>query len=322
MAIPIKRTTPPPAAPEVQGVNFGSSEMYAAGGGLPEGNYIWKDVSIMMHDGFGQVKKGKPRLGVMITLVSYEDPNEPDRQQFYSMGSNADKVFAPNPETGKGLVVVPGAVGTTLNDSTNWNMLRKSLIDSGMPENILIDDCSVLDGLWVHMTNIPEPAERAGFTSKTGEASEERKNQTVAVVSEILEGGAPWEGGGGIPEAKPANKAPAKVPTKPAAAAPKTAKTTPKVNGKVEAPAEVAGESDEEAIKIAAINGVSAVLEQSPKGCARLPLKNGTFKAVQTAAGDDMADAVMSTYFANDQTLNALLGEVGYTVNGSFVKAL
>jgi hypothetical protein len=74
-------------------------------------------------------------------------------------------------------------------------------------------------------------------------------------------------------------------------------------------------------VKIAAINGVSAVLESQPKGCSKLMLKTGTFKAVAgpKGANDDMAQAVQEAYFATDAALNALLGEVGYKLAGAMI---
>ena len=317
MALP-KKTAP--VAPA--GVNFGSLDMYVAGFGIPEGNYVAADHTVMMYQAENKttgVKRGEPRLGVMITFYPMDKPftEENARTQFYSMGGAADKSFQPNPETGKGIVPVPGGAGTTLNNSTNWSLYLKSLYDCGLPEGIFSNDLSVLDGTHVHITNVPEPAERKGFVNKaaTGEAAAEepRQNNTVAVVSEILDDGKPWEGTGGIPEAAPAKpagkvngKLPAKVTTiaKPAAAPP---------------PPDEAGDDD---IQTAAISGISAVLETKPEGCAKLQLRVGTLNAVKKSLGDDMASAVIDTYFGDDATLNALLGQVGYAIAGQQVKPI
>src|SRR5512140_2727496 len=114
----------------IGGVNFGDLGMYVAGGGLPEGDYAL-EFGVQMYQAENQqgVKQGPPRLGVMVIAHSLTDPaarGENAKHQFYSMGSNADKTFAPNPETGKGLVLVPGAAGSTLNNSTNWSLFLKS----------------------------------------------------------------------------------------------------------------------------------------------------------------------------------------------------
>lgn len=306
-----------PAPAAHAGVNFGSLDMYVAGGGLPEGDYVMADLTVQMYQAETKagVKRGEPRLGVMITFLPLHDPKEENaRTQFYSMGGAADKSFAPNPETGKGLVPIPGGSGTTLNNSTNWAMLLKSLYDCGLPEGIFNNDVSVLEGTWVHITNVPEPEERKGFVNRaaTGEAApEQRQNNTVAIVSEIKDDGKPWEGSGGIPEAAaPPVKPAVKANGKPAVAAKKTAAPPPPA-------AEAAGDED---VQSAAVNGISAVLEKNPNGVGKLILRTGTFNAVKAASGDDMASAVIDTYFGDDATLSALLGTVGYTVSGLMVK--
>lgn len=313
----LQRRTAAVAAPT--GVNFGSLDMYVAGGGLPEGDYVFSDLSVQMYQAQTQagVARGPARLGVMITLIPLSDPREENaRTQFYSMGGSADKSFAPNPETGKGIVPVPGGPGTTLNNGTNWALLLKSLYDCGLPEGIFSNDVSVLEGTHVHIINVPEPEERRGFVNKnaTGEAPmEERKNATVAIVSEIKDDGKPWENTGGIPEA-------------PVAAAPKAGVKVmpkPRVNGAVKpvaAPAPAAAPSGDEDVEVAAITAVSSFIEKNPNGMSRLLLKTGTFKAVKDAQGDDMASAVTETYFANDDVLNALLGQFGYSIQGAMIK--
>lgn len=303
------------AAPMASGVNFGSLDMYAAGGGLPEGDYIMADLTVQMFQAQNQagVSRGPARLGVMITFLPLNDPKEESaREQFYSMGGSADKSFAPNPETGKGIVPVPGGAGTTLNNSTNWAMLLKSLYDCGLPEGIFSNDVSVLEGTHVHITNVPEPEERKGFINKaaTGEAApEQRPNQTVSIVSEIKDDGKPWEGTGGIPAATPAK---GKVATAPKPALVKRAAAPAPVPA-----AEAAGDED---IQVAAINGISAVLEKNPNGVSKLLFRTGTFNAVKTASGEDMASAVIENFFGNDDMLNALLGQVGYAVSGAMIK--
>lgn len=305
------------AAAASAGVNFGSLDMYVAGGGLPEGDYVWTELTVKMHQATDRTtgaNKGAPRLGVMITMLPLHDPKDENmREQFYSLGSSADKSFAPNAETGKGIVPVPGGPATTLPNSTNWAILLKSLYDCGLPEGIFLNDVSVLEGTHVHMVNIPEPEERKGFVNKaaTGEAPmEERRNSTVAVVGEIKDDGKPWEGTGGLPEAAPAPK----VVAKPAV------KAGVKVMPKPAAAPAPAPAGDEDEVKTAALNAMSAVIEKSPNSVSRLLLKTGTFKGVQSTYGDDMAQAVMDTFFSADDVLNALLGEFGYSIQGAVIK--
>lgn len=299
-----------------EGFNFGDLGFYSAGGGIPEGDYIWTDLTVMMFQAQTQagVARGPLRLGVMITMLPLEDPrDELARTQFYSMGGNADKVFAPNPETGKGIVAIPGAAGTSMNNSTNWAVLLKSLYDSTLPLGIFTNDVSVLEGMHVHMANVPEPEERKSFRQQaaTGEAAAQQQDQpqsrgTVAVVTEIKEDGKPWEGTGGIPQA---------TATKPNG----VAKPEPKPVAKPVAPAAAASDDD---LLTVAINGISDVLGKNPNGMVKLKLRTKTFAAVKEASGEENANKVINTYFVTDDALNAVLVDVGYSVQGAQVKPL
>ncbi len=289
------------------GVNFGSMSFYVAGGGLPEGDYILThEVRMYQAEDAQGVKKGPERLGVMITAQPLNDLS-PDsaRTQFYSMGSKANLSFAPN-AAGKGILPVPGGPATTLNNQTNWAFLLKSYYDSGLPEGIFTNDFSVLDGVHVHMTNVPEPAERAGFQSTTGEAEmAARKPGTIAIITEIKDDGKPWEGTGGTPKAGKAAAKPALV--KPAA--------------KPVAAPEPEDDVDE-AVKSAALDGITTVIEKNPNGMPKLKLRTDTFKAVKAAHDDDMANAVTTSVFASDDALNVILADLGYVCEGSQIKVL
>ena len=301
-----------PAAQASAGVNFGSLDMYVAGGGLPEGDYIWTSLDVCMYQAKTQagVARGPARLGVMITLLPLHDPKpENERTQFYSFGSNADKSFVPN-DTGKGLALKADAQGNSLNNQTNWAFLLKSLYDCGLPAGVFINDTSVLEGAWVHMHSIDEPEERKGFQSATAEVQEERKAGKISIVTEIKEGGEPWAGGGGIPATGKANGAAtvaAPVPVR-------------KTVGQ-QAPPAAATEGDDE-IRQAAADGIYAVLSKNPNGMPRLTFKNEVFKAVKSAASEDMAGAVIANFFepSGQAQLSVLLGENGYTVSGPQVK--
>ena len=305
-------------------VSFGDLSMYVAGGGLPEGDYIIKDATVQIYQAPANQTTGKTspaRLGVMLTLIPYHtEKNEvvygEDKTQFYSMGSKAHESFQPDPENGKGVVGVPGGPASNFNNSTNWAIFLKSLRDSGMPEGTFTDDVSVLEGAWVHMANVPEPAERAGFQAKTGEAAEERKAGTIAVVTEIKDDGKPWEGSGGMPEveAAPAKPAP-KAPGKPAVAP----KVAPKAAPKAAPAAAAAAPAADEGVQAAAESAVSTILSKNEKGLPKLMLRTGTFKAVKEAYDADTAQAVIDTFFATDADLNNLLGGMGYVLKAGQV---
>lgn len=327
----IRRTAaaPPP------GVNFGDLAFYVGGFTLPEGEYAL-GFDVRMHaytkqDG----TKGVERLGVMVAAYPLEG-GEPS-EQFYSMGSKAHLSFAPNPDTGKGVVPIPGGPATSMPPSSNWGVLLKSLYDCRLPVGVFTNDLTVLDGLWAHTRNVPEPEERKGFASATGEAEQPQRSGIISIVGEILEGGKPWEGGGGFPEEaaapaapKPradaaAGKKPALVPPKPAAARTAPARPAARTTTRpapAAAPEPEGEEADENQIMEAALAGVSSVLEKNGNeaGITKLLLRTGTFKAVTAAAGGDMAQAVMETFFGSDASLNAVLGQVGYVASGTQIK--
>jgi hypothetical protein len=323
VAAPLRtKLTAPTAA--VEGVNFGDLSMYVAGGGLPDGDYCCM-FTVQMY----QAKKqdgsnaGPVRLGVMMDAYPLSDPKpESVRQQFYSMGSNADKSFAPNPATGKGLVPIAGAAGATLNHSTNWAVFLKSLYDSGLPVGVFTNDFTTIDGIWCHVQNIPEPEERKGFRQAQqaigeGGGEQPQNKGTIAVVTEIKDDGKPWEGTGGLPDA----------PAVPALATAK-AKVSPIAKAATKAPAKAApapaavAEPDSEDVQTWAITGISEALEKSPNGCPRLLLRTQTFNAVKTKASEDMASAVIDTYFTADDALSGILGELGYKLAGVQIKPI
>lgn len=294
------------ARPKSNNVNFGDLTQYSGGFSLPEGDYALEfNIQMFAGDKKDGSSSGPARLGVMLTAHPLDGGEA--KNQFYSMGTNADKSYAPDPETGKGIIAIPGGQGSGLNNQTNWFILLKSLHDSGMPPGTLTDDFSVLDGVHVHMQLIPEPEERKGFQAKTGEATAEvRTPRKIAVVSEIKEGGAPWEGGGGIPQADtpvpaaPAKKAVASKPATKMAAKPAPAAAAP------------AG-ADESDLETVTINAVASVLEKNPNGVGKLMLRTGTFKAIADAG---VAQQALDTYFSSDDNLNSILGLLAYVVKG------
>src|ERR1700675_483221 len=303
------------ATPPTGGFNWGDLAGYSSGGVLPEGDYCWTELTVEMFQPTKQTgeKVGPAKLAVKITLVPLAGGEA--REQHYSLGTNAHQSWQPNPETGKGLVAVPGGPGTPPNASTNWAFLIKSLYDSGLPNGILNDDLSVLEGVHVHMANVPEPEERKGFMSKTGEAGETQGPKTIAVVTEIKDDGKPWEGTGGIVEAAVAPKPNGKVPTAAQAAATRPAPSRTAPAQKAAAPAA----NDD--VETAAITGISSVLElpNYAKGVGKLILRTSTFKSVSGANGQEVAQKVINTYFSSDDTLNSILNSLGYKVQGTQV---
>lgn len=332
MALPRRNAvaTPAPTAvaqPAVGGFNFGDLNNYSGGGGIPPGAYALEfNVQLFQPQNQQGVTKGPIRLGVMVTAHSLSDPahrGDNAYTQFYSMGSAADKSFAPRPD-GKGVLPIPGGPATTMNNQTNWFIFIKSLYDCGLPQGILSNDFTVIDGIHVEVTQVPEPSERATFIKQQNALNEaapteDRRPQNISIVSEIKDNGKPWEGSGGIPAAGAPAVAPAPVSkpnglARPAAAPAQTPAPTT-------AQAQTSQYTDED-IAIAAQSAVTEVLTKNLKGLPRLKLRTDSFNELVRQFGDDVAQAVTNVYFATgmDDNLSTLLGELGYKLEGPQVK--
>lgn len=310
----------PPSQPLV---DFLNPTAYSGGFDISEGNYAL-DYTVMMYAAKKQdgTPYGKERLGVMIgfTPINEDGSKAGDRmEKFLSMGSKADQSFAPDPETGKGIVVIPGGAGGSLNNKTNWFIHLNSLFNSGITaEEIGANNLGTIDGLWAHVQSIPEPEDRKGFGgAATGEAEEGEKRTPgkIPVVTEVLEGGKPWDGGGGIPgdeaPAAPVARVAGKIAPKVVAKAPvKAVKAAP-------VPEPV---SDDSSLEEAAQTGVTDVLEKAPNGLPKLQLRIGVLKAVTAKYDGETASNVLTSYFDNDESLNGLLGPLGYKVEGTQIK--
>lgn len=326
MALPIKKVVAPPVS---DGVNFLSMDFYTGGFTLPEGDYVWTKVDVVMHAGFGpNADQTKQRLGAMIHLKDLRDLAAEVRPIFCSFGTSAHLSFAPNPATGKGVVPIPGGKASTLPSSTNWAILLKSIYDSDPTlASVASNDVSIFEGMWAHMKSVPEPDERKGFAQAavTGEAAvpgqtQERKAQMTPVVTDILDAGKPWEGTGGVPAVSPF--ADAKTTAAKVNGAVKPATTVPKAAPAPVAVAEATAEVDDGDIRTAAINALADVLGSKPEGGSKLMIRTSTFAYLKKAHGDDVGSAVIDAYFqpGKEDALNTVLGEHGYVLAGGQIK--
>lgn len=323
-----------PIAPSSGGsVDFLSPEspIYVGGFTLPEGTY-----AVLFQTMLNQPKETstfkQPRLGVQLTCTPIEvndgvaTRTGPDVQQFLSMGSSAHKAFMPS-EDGKGLEPIPGGSGSLTNKS-NWALFRDSLLSAGVDPGVVSSDLSTLDGIWVETGQEAEPEERKGFkrNAKTGDETEpvdappeSRGNGKIPVVVSVVEGGKPWEGGGGIPEAEetPAKPAPKVAPK--AVAKPIAGKVAPKVAPKVVAKPAPADEGDPaEAAQAAAAEVLGQ--ERYAKSIPRLVFKTQVLTYVKENYGEEMEGAVKETYFDLDEGLAELLAACDRQLVGTAIK--
>jgi len=330
------------------GVNFLDLGMYSGGSFIPNGDYVvFHNVILHQPQDKQGNKKGPERLGVMVDFYPMANPIEENKlQQFYSMGTKAHESYQPNPDTGKGIVAIPGTSGG-LNDKTNWFLYIHSLVQSSFPPSLGTNDLTVIDGTWVHISNEDEPADRSSFQSATAEVSQEpRKPNKVAIVTEILEGGAPWEGGGGLEGAAEAHAAlngaaptpvtPVRTMPRPAARVTPALATRPApavarpaarpVAAPAPAPVEPAEiEEVDEAVVNAATDAVYNLLLKSPNGIPRAALRTQTFTEVKKLTKDEaMATQVINTYFepGGEANLSNLLSSLNHSLVGMTVKPI
>ena len=325
----VARRVTPPAPPSGGSVNFGGDGFFTGGGlGLPEGDY-----AVTFHTQMYQPTKqdGTPSktpafLAVVGTFYPIDRSGtrigEPEEHPF-GCGSKAHESFLPSPN-GKGFVAVPGGKGNGMWSLSNFGIFFDSLKNAGLPPGLVTSSFEPMDGIWVHTRNIPEPEEKRAATlkarskSKTGMAGMMSNNQQAdddrgpgicVVVDEILEGGRPWDGSGGIPDEQAA------APKTPPAPKGRGAATKPPAT-----PPPAADATDEETVGNAALDAVSTVLGAKPGGLTKLALKTEAFTACKKAAGDDVAQAVMEGYLQDDATLAAVLEQLGYKLAGLMVK--
>lgn len=296
------------AVKKAEGINFGDLSSYAGGFTLPEGKYAL-EFMFQMHQGTKAdgTPAGPNRLGVMVSAHPLDGGEA--QKVFYSLGSKAADSFMADPDTGKSLIPVAGGAGANLNNKTNWFILLQSLYNAGLPQGILSNDLTVIDGMHVQTTNIPEPEERKGFGAQTGEAAAEpRRANLIPVVTEILEDGKPWEGSGGLPGATTAKG---------------KAKVTP-IAGKKAAPAApVAEDGDDDGGTMAtAASAIADVLGKSEfaNGLPKVKLRTECFKALKAAHGEAITNQVMNEVFGKDAVLGAVLAEMGYKLDGMQIK--
>lgn len=314
-----------PAAAAVQKVKFLDMNAYSGGGNfdLPEGNYVvffdFRFHAYTKADG----TKGAENLGTMLTcyplLPDFSGVGEPV-EHFLSLGRKAKDSVMPNADDGgKSLVALPNGTGT-LSRNTNSQLFFKSMLDAGMPEELAsVDDLTAIDGVWVSTKNILEPEERKSYGNRagTGEVEEQPRNTTpqkIPTVVEILEGGAPWDGGGGLPEEAPKKGKPAARPAA-APARPTARKPAPEPEPEPE-------DDDAEGMADAIRDALGAVLSQkkNEKGMTRVMLRMDAFKEIKKAAGDDGQQALAAMFEDEPEKVESLLGELGYKMVGANVK--
>src|SRR5262245_8689049 len=104
--MPVQRRTA--AAPPAEMFNFGNLSGYVGGFDIPEGDYAL-EYTVCNRPPNPKTGKVTPGLGVMLTAhpLNGGEPIE----KFLGFGSKAHLGWAPDPNTGKGIVKIPGGQG-------------------------------------------------------------------------------------------------------------------------------------------------------------------------------------------------------------------
>lgn len=305
----------------VAGVPFLDMSTYSEGGAnfdIPEGDY-----AVQYRVTNEKFADGSMPVGAKLTCMPLRGGDTIEK--FIKFGTGMEDSWMPS-EDGMSVVENPNfpedQTRKAFSKKSNWGIHLKSLYDVAPDIPNLSDSFEPIDGIWVTIQNIPEPAERASYNASTAEEAEKKKKfpAKIPVITAIIEGGKPWEGGGGFDFAT--------------AAAPKTtvkAKVAPltkpgPVGVKKAAPPVVVEETEEEEVDeneasdaaTVAGSAVAAFLSKNKAGSSSAMLQTQVFSAVKKEHGAEMAQAVMSALQGDGY--EAILGMQGFKLAGALVK--
>jgi len=330
MALPRKRTTS--AAPVAQttvaavaqppagtgmGPNLMDTSIFVSGGGVPDGDYcIFAEYAIHTPtDKATGAPKGDPKLGVMVTYYAINDLAAEPRKQHYSVGRNAHKSFMPNAD-GSGIVPIPGAPPQPFYHDTAWEVFINEAVNAGVPDKL--PGPKSLNGFWVHITQVNEP-ESWSKMPQTGATAEvqgkPREPVKIAVISQILPGGNPLQGGGGLEALQKGAKPVSTVVT---------AKDIKAIVGATAAATLPADGVNLEDLAAAVEEAATAALEkpENSKGMPRGKFRQEVGDFLDAQFGADVKDAAFTEVISNEAELNKILGKLGFVLQGLQVKLL
>jgi hypothetical protein len=177
---------------------------FVEGGAPVDKKLTWKEARFANFD--YTRKDGTVVASTVAARITYLDDEGTEYIQHYSVGDK--ERFQPS-EDGKTLVAQGSALA--LSKSSNYYVLMSALINSGFPEDKLMDDdISVLDGLYTYNIGVPEP-KRSSLKREEPDPASGSRERIISVPSQILR--LPWE-----KEKKGAANAPKSAAKTPAAA--------------------------------------------------------------------------------------------------------
>jgi len=150
---------------------------------VPDGiNVTWKECRFNL---FNYTKKDGTIVATTVAAkINYVGDDGTVYEVQYSVGDK--ERFAPSADGKTLMALVPGAA---LSKSSNFSLLMNALVNSGLPENKLTGDISILDGLYTHNIGMPEP-KRSGLKKNVTEGAEDRV-RLVSIPDSVIT--LPWE---------------------------------------------------------------------------------------------------------------------------------
>lgn len=245
---------------------------FAQGGGLLDD----ADVTLILArftTGYGANSSGAGAEATTLKLV-LTDSEGTEHEQYYSCGNG----FVPS-ETGdeatQGKELVPVDGKTAPSGSSNMAMVIGSMINAGLPEDLLDSgDISAIEGTRGHVNRIPEP-KRAGLPAREGARKDQPRTVLVFTTITSLPG-----------EAAPKGKAKVTTMAKPTTSAAKPAATATSSTGEeTELTEELTGFLLE-VVGAAGDAGLKKV-QIVQKLFAAIPKDNANKKALVALAGKD-----------------------------------
>lgn len=165
------------AAPPANAVSLRPST-FSQGGGLL-GDADIEVIRARFTTGYGGNSTAEDATTFMLVM---KDGDATEHTQYWSCGQG----FVPS-ETGdeesNGLFLVPVSDKTAPNSSSNMAMCLTSLVNAGLPEDLLEGPISALEGLKAHVDRIPAP-KRSGLPKRSGPNAD--REQTILVFTSIL----------------------------------------------------------------------------------------------------------------------------------------
>lgn len=267
---------------------------FAAGGGLVDDADL-TIVKARFGTGYGGTGSGSDAITLQLVM---KDSDDTEYQQYYSVGNGFVPAETGDEET-DGTFLVPVGEKTAPSGSSNFALFLNSLINAGLPEDLLDTGyINALEGLVAHYNRVPAP-KRGGLPAREG--ANAGREQTILLCTSVV--------------TLPGEAAPAKGKTAPkkGAVAAKAAPAKAAAGKAAPAKAAAAAPADDLNDEIAGVL-MGAFVENGIESAPKVKLVQMLFKAVDKT--DPNRQAMMSAV-GKEETLMAL---PGFEFDGSVLK--